>query len=78
MWWLSAFFLVNGVWVAGQDMSPSGWSPRAYATKQECIERKIFAETACRAAPLKYRASWVCSEGAPIDAPPTAIDERDC
>jgi hypothetical protein len=64
-WWLSVFFLVNGTWVAGQDMSPSGWSPREYATAEECAERKAFAEQQCRAFPLEFPTAWVCRYGEP-------------
>lgn len=56
-WWLSVFFLVNGVWMPGPDVG-TGWSPRAYPTEQACLERKEFAEKQCREFPLKNRAEW--------------------
>jgi hypothetical protein len=75
-WWLSVFFLVNGTWVPGHEMSPGGWSPRAYDSLEICSERKKFAEEACKE--FKNQIVWYCSEGAPIIKPPPEIEGKAC
>lgn len=65
MWWLSVFFLVNGAWVSGSDISPPGWSPRAYNSEAACLARKEFAETQSREFPLELPSEWRCSSAHP-------------
>ena len=62
-WWLNVFFLVNGLWVPGHEMT--GWAPRAYETEAQCLERKRFAERQCGRAPRGVDALWICSPGEP-------------
>jgi hypothetical protein len=62
-WWLNVFFLVNGTWVPGHEFD--GWSPREYATEQECLERKAFGERQLRMYPIEYESTWLCSQGRP-------------
>jgi hypothetical protein len=75
-WWLNVFFLINGLWVPGAELS--GWAPRAYATQAECEERRAFAERECRAAPLRYESRWICSPGGPLTTPPAGLGEMTC
>ncbi|ESR23375.1 hypothetical protein [Lutibaculum baratangense] len=75
-WWLSVFFLVNGVWVSGDDID--GWSSRAYPTEDACLERKSFAERECREHPLEHSAMWYCSPGAPMSEPPDELKGLSC
>ena len=75
-WWLSVFFLIDGVWVPGDHMRPEGWSPRAYETQQECLERKAYAEISCKA--LKEKTAWFCQEGKPLVVPPPNMRGREC
>lgn len=65
-WWLNVLFLVNGVWVLGQDIGVAGWSPRHYASEQECMERLAFAERSSRAYPLEYPTEWRCTSPNPL------------
>jgi hypothetical protein len=78
MWWLNVFFLVHGLWVPGHQMSPDGWSPRSYATEQECLDRRAYAERQCKEHPLDYPAAWICSPNAPLTEPPPHMRGRDC
>lgn len=77
-WWLSVFFLINGVWVPGNEVSPEGWSPRAYPTQEECLVRKDFAERQCEAFPLDYRAEWRCSAPDPLLEVPADLTGAEC
>jgi|LNFM01.1.fsa_nt_gb hypothetical protein len=78
MWWLNVFFLVHGLWVPGHQMSPEGWSPRSYATEQECLERRAYAERQCKEHPLDYPTAWICSPDNPLTEPPAHMRGRDC
>lgn len=69
-WWLTVFFFVNGAWIPGSAIE--GWSPRAFDSEAICLERKAFAERECRDHPLQFEAVWLCTEGAPAEAPPYA------
>ncbi|WP_372620477.1 hypothetical protein [Falsiroseomonas sp.] len=75
-WWLNVFFLVNGLWVPGYEVS--GWAPRAYASQAECLERRAFAERECQAAPLRFEARWICSPGRPLTEPPQELTGMTC
>lgn len=75
-WWLNVFFLVNGLWIPGHELS--GWAPRAYPTEAACEERRAFAERECRLYPLAYEARWICSPGAPLPRAPADLGERAC
>jgi hypothetical protein len=69
-WWLSVLFLVNGVWILGDDIRTPGWGPRAYATEQECLERRTFAERQSREYPLEYPTEWRCTSPSPLRETP--------
>lgn len=59
-YWLVVFIFTGGHWVAGKDVKPTGWSPRAYASKAECMERRAYALKALKVytrAPSK----WFCT-----------------
>jgi hypothetical protein len=75
-WWLSVFFFVNGGWVPGAEMQ--GWSPRPFATEQECLDRKLFAEKECKIHPLDFETVWMCSYGEPARTPPSEPPSTDC
>ncbi|ESR24073.1 hypothetical protein [Lutibaculum baratangense] len=75
-WWLNVFFLVNGLWVPGQEFD--GWAPRPYASERLCFERKTFAERESRLHPLDHPAVWICSEGEPMREPPDDMRGRSC
>lgn len=75
-WWLNVFFLINGVWVPGHQID--GWSPRAYGSEAECIERKTFAERQCAAFPLTYPAAWICTKDRPLEDVPDHLLPRKC
>jgi hypothetical protein len=75
-WWLSVFFFVNGSWIPGEDMP--GWSSRPFATEQECLDRKLFAERECRNYPLDFEALWICNYGEPASAPPAPPPTIEC
>jgi hypothetical protein len=32
------FFLINGVWIRGEDMPQVGWSPYNFTTEKECLD----------------------------------------
>lgn len=70
-WWLNVFFHVEGEWLPGSEID--GWSAREYETREQCLERKDFAEAECRANPLDYPAQWFCSYGEPLDKPPEPL-----
>lgn len=76
MWWLNVFFLINGVWTPGAQLE--GWSPREYASEQECLERKSFAENECRLHPLKHASVWTCTFGEPAKDPPASLRGAPC
>ncbi|MCB1501688.1 MAG: hypothetical protein KDK07_18200 [Bauldia sp.] len=76
-WWLSVFFLVNGVWMPGPEVEP-GWAPRPYASEQECTKRKTFAERQCEKNPLDYRAEWRCSSPDPLTEVPADLQGLEC
>lgn len=78
MWWLNVFFLISGEWIAGERMSPPGWSPRAFPSQVECMERKRYAETQCRDYPLNHPALWICSKDKPLEQPPQEARARPC
>lgn len=76
-WWLSVFFLVNGVWTPGPEVEP-GWAPRPYATEEECITRKRFAEHQCEEYPLDYRTEWRCTSPDPLTEAPDDLRGLEC
>lgn len=76
-WWLSVFFLVNGVWLPGPAVEP-GWAPRPYASETECLARKSFAERQCAQYPLDYRAEWRCTSPDPLTEPPPDLQGHEC
>ena len=78
MWWLSVFFFIGSQWVPGDQVEPQGWSPRAFATEQECRERKAFAERQCLEAPLNHKALWYCSKDNPVLVPPDEASLKPC
>jgi hypothetical protein len=75
-WWLTVFFLVKDLWVP--ETRFDGWLPRAYPTESECLQRKDFAERACRDHPLPYEAVWTCSFGEPAQDVPEALSGMPC
>ena len=77
-WWLSVFFLINGTWTPGDKIDQTGWSPRAYATKIECFERKKFAEKYCKQYSTEYQTAWFCSEGKPLNELPAHMHGYPC
>jgi len=76
-WWLSVFFLVNGVWTPGPEVGP-GWEPRPFATEDECQARKTFAEKQCRDFPFDDRTEWRCTSPDPLTRPPADLEGREC
>lgn len=78
VWWLSVFFLVNGQWIPGHVVEPTGWAPRSYVTEAECDERKRFAEKQCVDWPLRYKAVWFCSKDKPITSLPEEARTSPC
>ena len=76
-WWLSVFFLVNGVWTPGPDVEP-GWAPRPFPSEAECRTRKKFAEKQCLDYPLDYRSEWRCSSPEPLLEPPPDLRGIEC
>ena len=46
--WLVVFMLINGQWLPGEKVEGGGWAPRAYASKQECEQRRRFAMQSVR------------------------------
>ena len=76
-WWLSVFFLVNGVWTPGAEVE-HGWAPRPYETEAECITRKRFAERQCAQHPLDYRAEWRCTSPDPLTEAPEDLRGMAC
>jgi hypothetical protein len=75
-WWLSAFFLINGVWVPGSEIE--GWGARAYESEAHCLEHKVFAEKECQEHPLHYEALWICNYGEPAKVPPATVPQLEC
>ncbi len=78
VWWLSVFFLIEGVWVPGSEVSIGGWSPRAYPTEQACLARKAFAEKQCRDFPLKFPVEWRCTAPDPLLEVPDDLRGVEC
>ena len=76
-WWLSVFFLVNGVWLPGPEVGP-GWAPRQYASETACLDRKSFAERQCAAYPLEHRAEWRCTSPDPLTEAPPDLQGHAC
>jgi hypothetical protein len=70
-WWLNVFFHQDGEWRPGHEID--GWSAREYDSKEECGERKSYAEAECSRAPLKYPTVWICSRDAPLKEPPPSL-----
>ncbi len=62
MWWLVVFILIDGAWVPGAEVTPEGWSPRAYETRAECMDRKAFAERALADLTNVRETRWYCTQ----------------
>ncbi|GEM_PF-6971411 len=60
-WWLVLFVLIDGQWVPGADLTPEGWSPRAYDTREECMERRDFAEESLADLRNVDDSKWFCT-----------------
>jgi hypothetical protein len=75
-WWLNVFFHIDGEWQPGREFD--GWSAREYGSREECAERKAFAELKCREAPLDYPAHWYCSPGEPMSELPEGLRGTYC
>ncbi len=75
-YWLNVFFLINGVWIPGQQFD--GWAPRAFPTEATCLERKAFAERQGCEKPLDVPATWICSAAEPLREVPEFLKGREC
>ena len=71
LWWLTVFFFLNNSWVPGDRFD--GWGSRAYASYEDCEERRHFADAQTARYPLDMPARWVCNKGHPAMSPPPSM-----
>ncbi len=71
LWWLTVFFFLNNSWVPGDQFD--GWGSRAYASYEDCEERRYFADLQTTRHPLDLPARWVCNKARPATSPPPSL-----